>query len=255
MQFPAVSQSRRDAAVAAQYVLNLMNPSKPVKVDGVVGRETQAAFARLDSAARASVSSFIASRNPTIAQSLTAAPPPADEPGRYISREEAYSLIDTAIRKYGEIPGLSGITTRDFMRWKLNLEAARKGDLYDTRSGAGSSYLGLYQHGAEAWVDVQQKGPRESGLASIPYKTGAFNPVFSTEAGLIYSQITAGYLRNFGYRGPLTKEVLYAAYNQGAAGFFLQGSPWRDVQSRVARPVIDLAAKQAGVEITRSQRG
>lgn len=255
MQFPAVTQSTRDAAVAAQYVLNLMNPSSPVKVDGVVGRETRAAFARLDNDARESVSSFIASRNPTVAQAMAAAPPPEDEPGRYISQQEAYALIDAAIRKYGEIPGLSGISTRDFMRWKLNLEAGRKGDRYDTRSGAGSSYLGLYQHGAKAWADVQAKGPRESGLASVPYQTGAFNPVFSTEAGLIYSQITAGYLRNLGYRGPLTKEILYAAYNQGAAGFYQQGSPWRDVQSRVARPVIDLAAKQAGVRVTSAQRG
>lgn len=255
MKFPAVTQSGRDAAVAAQYVLNLMNPSKPVKVDGVVGRETRAAFARLDSEARESVSSFIASRNPTIAQAMTAAPPQEDEPGRYISQQEAYSLIDAAIRKYGEIQGLSGISTRDFMRWKLNLEAGRKGDRYDTRSGADTSYLGLYQHGLKAWTDVQEKGPRESGLASIPYRTGAFNPVFSTEAGLIYSQIVASYLRNLGYRGPITKEVLYAAYNQGAAGFYVQGSPWRDVQSRVARPVIDLAAQQAGVQITRKQRG
>jgi len=255
MKFPAVTQSGRDAAVAAQYVLNLMNPSSPVKVDGVVGRETRAAFARLDSEARASVSSFVASRNPTIAQAMTAAPPSGDEPGRYISQQDAYALIDSAIRKHGEIPGLSGVSTRDFMRWKLNLEAGRKGDWYDTRSGVGSSYLGLYQHGAKAWTDVQQVGPRESGLASVPYRTGALNPVFSTEAGLIYSQITARYLRNLGYRGPLTKEVLYAAYNQGAAGFYRQGSPWRDVQSQVARPVIDLAAKQAGVQVTSVQRG
>lgn len=255
MKFPAVAQSGRDAAVAAQYVLNLMNPAQPVKVDGVVGRETRAAFARLDTDARESVSTFVASRNPTVAKAMVSAPSSPDEPGRYISREEAYRLIDVAIKKYGEIPGLSGVSTRDFMRWKLDLEAARKGDLYDTRSGAGTSYLGLYQHGREAWADVQEKGPRESGLSSVPYQTGAFNAVFSTEAGLIYSQLTAGYLRNYGYRGPLTKEVLYAAYNQGANGFYRLGSPWRDVQSRVARPVIDLAAKHAGVKITSAQIG
>lgn len=224
MGFVSHPQTESEAARDAQILLNLLDPTHKVKVDGVPGPLTKAAFDRLDVEGKGLTLSMLKQRNSKVAESIVQTTVQASA-GAWLTRKQVVQLIERANSTYGDIPvGGGGIA---FMTWLLELEPARRkvGDAYEYNASSVNrfGYYGLFQVGRSAYTDVVGSG-KLPGLP--PLAVAGVDPWYNTSIAWIYAALVAGYLRVGsqkmgipGYKGPITKEVLYAAYNQGAIGF------------------------------------
>lgn len=221
---------------AAQEMLRVVG--RKIKVDGIWGRLSRRAFdsstpeeqKRVDDAARNfgyGVSDF-----------------------GYVTDWVGSRELDGYVREAASRTGLSYNLLWSFIeleaeKWKRNGET-----VYNARSVAPSGlYHGIMQMGAPAWSDV------ESVKGDIPsFAVGKYNPRWSVIAGAEYALLNQKRLRNYGFTGEFTKEVMYAAHNQGAWGFWKLIQDPRPtnnylVQSTKAKQVIASAMAQVGVRL------
>lgn len=224
--FERVPQSAVEAAKSAQVLINLLEPSKKVKVDGVIGPQTRAAFASLGLEGRGAVVGMLNARNESIVSTISAAEATVSPAGNWIPQSEAYRLASLAVAKYGDLT-ISGENAVGYLRWLLELEPAKKvvsGEVfYDAAAVNGFGFVGLYQVGRSAFKDVQESGR----IRDLPvFAVATVDPWLNTVIALVYSQLLISYLRQGDPRRgvapftrPITKEILYSAYNQGAIGF------------------------------------
>lgn len=235
----------------AQTMMNLIDPSVKLKVDGVAGPKTAAAYKGLESKAMVLVTELVNARNAEAIPVLAATSAPAS--GSWVSRAEAISIVKQVVGQYG------GFTSDmpdavDYLVWLLDLEPARatiNGVLHYDASSKHGSFLGLYQIGPGAYQDVVKK---QNLIADLPaFRTAAVNPRYSAYLALQYAKVLRDYLRRglpaegiAPYKGKITSEILYAAHNQGAAGL-LRGARNALIekgQSKIATNVIAQAVKQ-----------
>lgn len=217
--FAATSTSERRAAAQAQTLMNLMLGKNAVVVDGVVGEQTRAVFKGLPSTSKELVEQMVKNRNSGVLASLKVEQ--ALPGGNWITHQQALGIIRDVVGTHGAIRGLEG-STEGYLEWLLDLEPATKnvgGLKYYNASSERGPYKGLFQVGPGAYSDVVK-----SGRTSLPpFSVGAFDPIVNTTVALMYAQLLVGYLRSGAgggqpYTGKITKEVLYAAHNQGARG-------------------------------------
>lgn len=219
--FAAARTSQKVAVAQAQTLMNLITGTQAVVVDGIVGEQTRAAYKGLQGQAQSMVDSLVSNRNGEALASLKLEH--AVPSGSWTDLPTATNAIKQAVAKYGSVSDLQG-STEDYLLWLLELEPATKvvGGVryYDAASKRGP-YLGLFQIGPQAYEDV-----RKSGRATFPpLSVSGIDPILNAEMAVIYAQLLARYLRTTPqrdgafYKGAITKEILYAAHNQGANGF------------------------------------
>lgn len=195
-------RSRKGAATAAQTVL--VGNGSSIKIDGVWGPKSHSAYEASPQKVRKSADEAAQLYGFTI-----------EELKPVGSNWIAESAIAPLIERAASVSGRDASIAWDF----LNLEATRRrygGVVYYNASSIAPNglFFGLMQMGRPAWSDVVRYYPDTPS-----FEEGRFDPYASILAGLRLSVINERLLKKMGYRGPFTTEVMYAAHNQGAAGF------------------------------------
>lgn len=195
-------RSRKGAARAAQVVL--VENGSSIAIDGRWGPKSHSAYEASPKRVQRSANDAALAYGFTIDELKPVG-------ANWISEQEVIPLIERA----------AAVSGRDIsIAWDfLNLEASRRRDngiiYYNAASVAPSGlFFGLMQMGRPAWTDVVRYYPDTPA-----FEVGRFDPYASILAGLRLSVINERSLKKMGYRGPFTTEVMYAAHNQGAAGF------------------------------------
>lgn len=251
--FEKITQSSKDATKGVQHLLNVLNPSLRLAVDGVVGEATSSAYHKVPPAGKALVDELANARNPDVIRLLVAAPAAVKvaSQGTWLALEECQQLIRRAVASYGEIEVEGG--AYDYLTWLLDLEPTKSrvnGVLRYFAESRMGSFRGLYQLGNSAYADVVNTGR----LRELPiFAVAAFDPWWNTAMALVYSQILiknlrAGYPAEGvrPYKGKITREILYGAHNQGAVGLLkgARNALFEKKQSAHAMVVIARAVSQ-----------
>lgn len=226
--------SKREAARAAQT--ELVVGGAGIKVDGIWGARTQGAYDGAKPVVRLKADDALATFGYTVKDFGLV--------GNWISEADLRPLIDTAAAATGR--------SADMLTRFIGLEAAkrmRNGVREFNASSVAPSGLfhGLMQMGRPAWSDVQAAWP-----VTPSFMDGRYDPSANILAGARYSILNERYLRSKGYRGAFSLEVMYAAHNQGAAGFMrLLNTGKRNGnynnQSAQAKAMISTALAASGV--------
>lgn len=247
--FAKVDTTSSEAVAQAQRLIRLIDPSSGLKVDGVVGPQTLNAYKGLQPQAVSLVNDMLIARNEQALRALT--DPRKDVvAGNWVSDKEALAYIRAAVRKYGEIHELN-VSAEEYLVFLLGLEPRKKvtpeGVFYDADSAHGP-YLGLFQLGPDAFTDVR----RTNLITGLPsFGVAARDPMTAPAIALIYAQKLVQYLRQGnprgnpkvpGYTGPITKEILYGAHNQGAVGL-LTGATNALVERKQSQKAIQVIAQ------------
>jgi hypothetical protein len=182
-------------------------PDSRVKVDGHFGPQTRNAFLSLDPNARLALANFF--------------PDSPLEPS-WVTMD----FLDQFLRRAEEAFAIPSGTLEFF----LGIEADRRDlgtdILYDAHSANGQ-YLGLFQIGRQAYLDVIT-GPVPEELAwlrEVRFEKAVLDPRIAPFIAAGYASRNAYLLRKYGL--PVTHESLYMLHNQGP-GFvdmFLKKQP------------------------------
>lgn len=245
-----------DTVADIQRLINVMRPASKLKVDGIVGPATASAYKALSGEQRASVEELAKARNPQALEQLrvdaSAVKPVKGGQHFWIPESAVLSHIRNAIDKLGDIKlvgepsDLEGHLLRT-VRMEANQKTIGGVRHYDALSTNGS-HRGLFQiHPRKAYADVKAR------YRDVPdWGVVAVDPMWNTYVAAAYSHILVGYLRNEGYSGGLTSDVLYAAHNQGAAGLMSRARKWAATagkQSGEAKDVVATAAAYMATQL------
>lgn len=261
--FTSAPGSVKDAVKSVQEQINLFKPGTFLVIDGIVGPLTRGAYRALKDDQRRVVDKLATARNSGLLAELRAAEPslPAQGSQTWVSLAEAKALISRAISKYGDIPGYSAM---EHLSKSLMLEPQKRGSgagiqflaesrSTDPRTKQPGAYYGLYQLGRAAYADVVATRK----IPDLPlFQVAVYSPWFNTAMALVYAQVLVNQLRSSQtdrktrvtyppYSGPITREILYGAHNQGSLGLKMGAANAKaGGQSKDAGPVIAAAVAQ-----------
>lgn len=214
----------KNATLLAQTVLKIAGADIPL--DGIMGPLTRQAYARAQSGVKAKVDATLSRDTPF--SSFGNLVKSVYHGGVPLTPALVAKVIDTA---FTTTPIQNPILTPDGVQKFISIE-----DGYLNPDATNGPYAGLMQMGRGAWEDARDYDP---GIGS--YDAGKFNPVLNVRAGMGYAQSNASALRDAGYRGPITTDILYTAHNQGPGWLIDQwrsGTP-ADVESLMSHIVGD----------------
>lgn len=229
-------KSKVHAATAAQKLLNIYGHK--LKVDGVWGPRSRSAYDTSTPLQKDAVNAVSKSFGYSI-----------DELGSVTNWVDKQTL-DGYVSEASKRTGLSKQLLWSFIELEAERRQRNGVTVYNARSVSPNGlYHGIMQMGEPAWSDVVRAN------SDIPaFKEGRYDPRWSVIAGAEYALLNQRSLRNRGYTGEFTSEVMYAAHNQGAAGFWKLLQDPRptnnfNVQSAKAKGVIRTALSQSGVRM------
>lgn len=249
--FDATRTSLIVAVKAAQTLMNILQASPKIATDGIWGPETSAKFANLPGDAQGLIDGLFTARGhsrPAVVE------PVKSGVDAWVAEEQLRRNVREAISRQGSF-AVSGVSPEDYLMWVARMESAQRvvDGVRQFKSNSISPnklYKGIFQFGAPAYSDVARTG-RIRDLP--PFSVAASTPSVAAEMAVVYSQLLIGYLRKgdpisgvAGLRGPVTREILYGAHNQGAIGL-LKGAKnalSEGGQSSVATSVIRTAVSQ-----------
>lgn len=164
-------------------------------------------------------------------------------PTQWATEAQVNAWIAVAVAKTGLSAGLLS----DFVAIEASKRKQGSDILFNVRSVAPSGlFHGLMQMGAPAWSDVMRAYKDTPSFAN-----GRYDGQENVLAGARYALLNQRTLRSLGYKGDFGIDVMYAAHNQGAGGFWSLVRNGRKTanftnQSSKAQQVIVAAVKQAG---------
>lgn len=239
-------------AIAAQAILKRVQPR--LIVDGKYGNYTHSVYLSADNTTKGEVDRVLAEMGTTVAKlsagfaaSVTAkgVANSASDAGSWIPATDVYAYV----RRFAEMFGAANLTTH--IQGFLDIEARKKTvngvALYDAKSvSPNGNYMGLFQMGRAAWSDSQKLIKNLGvGFELQPFQSGWSDPKQNAAAGVAYAIINAKALTL--RRIPVTASTLYAAHNQGAAGFasyVAKGTLLAPKQSQLALRVLATARNE-----------
>lgn len=234
--------SARSAAKGAQQLL--IGAGARIAADGIWGAKSSNAFTKAPGTVQKTVVQNVTAAGIDFARlgALTG----GMLEGRWVSQDD----VDSFAAKAAANSSISADLIRAFVR----LEAAQKvsdgARYYNAASVAPNGlYHGLMQMGRPAWSDVNRAYP-----GSPSFEEARYDGEQNVLAGARYASLNKSYLRKMGFRGEFTLQTMYAAHNQGAAGFMgllRNPRPTKNFQnqSAEARAVIKTALAQSGVSM------
>lgn len=193
------------AVKALQAALAVKRPE--VRIDGVVGEKTRAAFIAAAPAVQQSVSAMMQSLTGQGVQSLLTAPTPVRVNGQ-LSKQQLLAIIRAERAKSPAQRYLTWLTDEEIDEFAV-IESNR------VPTAQNRWYKGLFAMGSPAWSDARTMDP------SLPFFDRWSDPVINTRAALAYwGFIVRGARANpKAYVQIDTAQKLYGAHQQGLAGF------------------------------------
>lgn len=199
----SVVSPERVAVIIAQAALRKHDPS--VKVDGILGPVTRAAFSKAPPAVQATVDQALADSTQYAGFAGMSASLGTAAEHTVLTPMQLQQYIATAFQQSG-----SHVLDPTQVLGFIQIEDGH----LDPMAGRDTPYKGLMQMSSPAWAAASL---HDTGLG--PYSKNWPDPILNIRAGLAYADANAATLKRFGYTGPITPAVLYAAHNQGAGGF------------------------------------
>lgn len=236
-----------------QHLLAAYDLARPVRVDGVIGPETRAAYAAAAPNTVAVVNGYVSQRDASVLALLRQENQLKD--GTWIDSAALDQYIRVAVGRAGHLaPGVND--KEGYLRMLVREEAARANrggqELFLVESVRGS-FRGLTQFDATTWNAVRSKRNFQDMLP--PYREGSFEPISSLIAALLLAQLNHEFLiaslvkgkERSGSNLRLSHAMLYGAHNQGGPGFLrlIKGGGFEGGQSPSAKSLILAAAKEA----------
>lgn len=228
--------NKRDGAIAAQAVIRA-RLGRGLRVDGVWGPQSQAAFQRLDEASRSTVTDMLGEMG--VSLSNGSRPPPA-----WISRSALEPIVRDVAKETSINPS--------YFWFLLDYEPLKRfigGEIHYDVTSVSSSYRGLAQMGLLAWTDASNELMARTGRDDLgSWESKWSDPRQSLRAAGWYAVANTKRLRQAGYSGVVTNDLLYAMHNQGPS--FVESvrtggkGRWFSQQSTKAKRTLELAAEQ-----------